>query len=282
MSLQIIDTHLHFFDLAQGQYSWLKHNPPAWPNLAQIRQNHHLASIPPHDRFTLSGLVHIEAGFDNQNPINELHWLAQTLTGFPFKAVGYAPIDAPPEQFSAAITRLMTPTLVAVRDITEGADSRRLHTPWLQENLIYLASLGLHFEAQLAFSQCDTIELLLTLAQRHPRLKIVFNHAGFIEQTQPCTAVLQRISTLKNVMIKCSGHEMLQNPMALDKWLGHLIDHAGEDSLMLGSNYPVSLMQKRYWQVWQDYFNVIGLSSTWHKLSRENASKCYHLRTDLD
>ncbi|MEJ6474398.1 amidohydrolase family protein [Pseudoalteromonas piscicida] len=277
MSLKIIDSHLHFFDLATGQYSWLKHNPPAWQNLDKIRQSHHLASIPPHPQFALEALIHVEAGFDNLHPENELHWLAQTLAPFPYKAVGYAPIDAPPAQFRQAIDNLIHPSLVAIRDITEGNDSQRLHTPWLGENLTYLAKQALHFEAQLAFQHDGEIERLLTLAEQHNQLTLVFNHAGFIDNEHMAKDDLKRISLLDNVMIKCSGLEMLANPLPLATWLHHLIEHAGEESLMLGSNYPVSLMQKSYWQVWQDYFNVIGNSSTWHKLSRENAKRCYGL-----
>ncbi|RZG02258.1 hypothetical protein EXT48_15895 [Pseudoalteromonas sp. CO348] len=277
MSLRVIDSHLHFFDLALGQYSWLKHNPPAWPNLEKIRQNHTLTSLPQHSQFTLEALVHVEAGFDNQNPINELHWLNQELGSFPFKAVGYAPINATPEQFSAAIAHLAHPHLVAIRDITEGSDSQRLSAPFVLENLTCLAEHGLHFEAQLEFKQSEKVDLLLQLAEQKADLKIVFNHAGFIDATSPCTDILRRIGALNNVMIKCSGHEMLANPLTLSEWLTHLITHVGEESLMLGSNYPVSLMQKSYWQIWQDYLDVIGISSTWHKLSRDNAKSCYGL-----
>ena len=39
MSLKIIDPHVHFFNLAEGQYTWLQgENPPAWPNLELIKQ----------------------------------------------------------------------------------------------------------------------------------------------------------------------------------------------------------------------------------------------------
>ena len=39
--MEIIDPHLHLFDLEQGNYDWLKpENPPAWPDKDQIRKNY--------------------------------------------------------------------------------------------------------------------------------------------------------------------------------------------------------------------------------------------------
>ena len=78
-------------------------------------------------------------------------------------------------------------------------------------------------------------------------------------------------------MLKCSGNEMLAQPLPTSQWLTHLLEQVGEDSLMLGSNFPIVLSVKKYWQVWQDYLTVLGHSSTWEKLSQTNAKRCYGL-----
>ena len=67
MSMQIIDPHVHFFNLAEGQYTWLQgENPPAWPNLEKIKQPISAEQLVKSTDFELAGIVHIEAGFDNQ------------------------------------------------------------------------------------------------------------------------------------------------------------------------------------------------------------------------
>ena len=64
--MDILDPHLHLFNLKSGDYHWLSpDNPPFWSDKAVIAKNfnesHLLLSTP----FNLKGFVHIEAGFDN-------------------------------------------------------------------------------------------------------------------------------------------------------------------------------------------------------------------------
>ncbi len=277
MSLAVIDSHLHFFALDKGQYQWLKHSAPAWPNLSRIQQNHSLATIPPSSQFTLSHFIHVEAGFDNHAPINELNWLAETQPSLPYKAVSHAQIDAPPEQFATALAALKHRRSAAIRDLTQGSDGCRLLSPQVIENIQQLNRAGLHFEAQLEFSQIQLCDAFLKQLEANPDLKVVFNHAGFIDCHHHATSLLRRCGALPNVMLKCSGNEMLAQPLPTSQWLTHLLEQVGEDSLMLGSNFPIVLSVKKYWQVWQDYLTVLGHSSTWEKLSQTNAKRCYGL-----
>ena len=77
MSTNIIDPHVHFFNLLDGQYTWLQgSNPPAWPNLEKIKRPISAQQLANSTDFKLKGLVHIEAGFDNSAPIKELNWLS--------------------------------------------------------------------------------------------------------------------------------------------------------------------------------------------------------------
>ena len=149
MSLKIIDPHVHFFNLAEGQYTWLQgENPPAWPNLELIKQPISEKELLESSGFTLAGIVHIEAGFDNNAPINELNWLTAHLKKLPFKAISYAQLDCAPVQFAKAINALAHPHLIGIRDITEGADAQRLLNPVCFSNLQTLCQQGLHYEVQ--------------------------------------------------------------------------------------------------------------------------------------
>ncbi|WP_440055003.1 amidohydrolase family protein [Pseudoalteromonas sp. T1lg65] len=275
--LEIVDPHLHFFDLDKGDYFWLKHTPPNWPNLNEIRDNHGLEDLQQSSQFRLTSLVHVEAGFDNQNPEREIHWLNETLAQFPFKAVSYCTIDAAPEVFQTALEKLRHPRLIAVRDITEGHDARRLLNAKVLENLLYLSSLGLHFEAQLEFVHVDIITQLATWLAQHPTLNIVFNHAGFISELERSKwqYSLQQLKDLDNAFIKLSGLEMLSARLSTSETVDTLLSHFGENRVMLASNYPVCLMQQSHEQCWQDYLCVIGNNPTWSNLSCENAKRIY-------
>jgi L-fuconolactonase len=91
MSTKIIDPHLHFFNLLEGQYTWLQGaNPPAWSNLDKIKQPISVAELIKSTDFELVGLVHIEAGFDNNQPVKELNWLAKHIKTIPYKAISFA------------------------------------------------------------------------------------------------------------------------------------------------------------------------------------------------
>ena len=78
MTINIIDPHIHLFDLSQGDYHWLKsQNPPSWPDKVIIERNFDLDDLTNSlainltndgdyndeliGEVSLSGFVHIEA-----------------------------------------------------------------------------------------------------------------------------------------------------------------------------------------------------------------------------
>ena len=125
--MQIIDPHLHFFDLSLGQYHWFTQGSgPNWPNLEKIKQNHHYADLA-NTEFAVQSFVHIEAGFNNAKPHAELEWLASsTPKHVPFKAISYIQIDSEPTNFNQQLTELLSaPNFIGIRDITEGQDHLR-------------------------------------------------------------------------------------------------------------------------------------------------------------
>ncbi len=70
---------MHFFDLAIGKYQWLKADqPPLWADKSKLRRNYLPKDLlnESHTELDIQGLVHIEAGFDNDHPERELQWLS--------------------------------------------------------------------------------------------------------------------------------------------------------------------------------------------------------------
>ncbi|TQF72143.1 amidohydrolase family protein [Pseudoalteromonas luteoviolacea] len=277
--MNIIDPHLHFFDLLKGQYSWLKESPPNWPNIEKIRQNHlpeHLFDDP---EIKLHGCIHVEAGFDNERPIRELNWLNEVLSNLSYKAVAYTPIDASHIDFRSKLDDLSHPSLIAIRDITEGSDAKRLLAESVIDNIQLLTQRGVHFEAQFEFTHHDVVDRLVHIYRALPNATLVINHAGFMEADQPWQYAVKSLAELDNCMIKFSGHELLKAPMCLKEQLRVLLDAFGEDRVMLASNHPVCLIERSFVQQWRYYYDLVMhvAPNAWQKLSKGNAERVYKL-----
>tara|TARA_Y100000588_G_C14207078_1_gene905097 strand:+ start:141 stop:977 length:837 start_codon:yes stop_codon:yes gene_type:complete len=275
--MQIIDPHLHFFDLSLGQYHWLTQGSgPNWPNLDKIKQNHHYADLA-NTEFAVHSFVHIEAGFNNAKPHAELAWLASsTPNHVPFKAISYIQIDCEPDIFQQQLTQLLSiSSLIGIRDITEGQDYLRLLSDNTKANMSTLAEHGLVFEAQFELCHLDAVKALVKSATLHPNFKIVINHAGFIDKQHDYTTVLLLLSKLNNIYIKFSGQEHCEDALDTKTKLKLLLDYFGEERVMFASNYPVCLMRESYLKVWQGYKQLVNDTRLWHKLSFANAQRCY-------
>ena len=280
MNERIIDPHVHFFNLAQGQYDWLQGNTPVnWPNLATIKAPISAAQLQQKTQFELAGLVHIEAGYDNQQPINELHWLTKHLAKQNYKAVSYAPIDNFPADFSAAITALSHPSLVGIRDITEGTDAVRLSNSHCLENLALLSSLQLIFEAQFNIENLAITQQVVDYCQQLPHLQLVINHAGLPSDLQHWQQGISLLGKITNCRIKFSGFELFPALAQThqQQCFDFIIKHFGIHRVMFASNFPVCQINASYQQCWQSHFKRCTNDNTWSQLSYKNAKHCYQI-----
>ena len=118
--MNIIDPHLHLFDLNKGQYHWLKaENPPFWPDKSVIAKNFREQNLKLAPPLNLAGFVHIEAGFDNQQPWREIAWLEQNCQSN-FRSVASLDITLMPEIFSQQLDKLLAyKSVVGIRHILD-------------------------------------------------------------------------------------------------------------------------------------------------------------------
>lgn len=275
--MQIIDPHLHFFDLGLGQYHWLTQGSgPNWPNLDKIKQNHHYADLV-NTEFAVQSFVHIEAGFNNAKPNAELAWLASsTPKHIPFKAISYIQIDCEPDIFTQQLSELLeAANFIGIRDITEGQDYVRLLSKNAEQNLQRLAEHSLIFEAQFELCHLDAVKKLVEIAKLSPNFKIVINHAGFIDNHHDYTSALSLLRDTHNIYIKFSGQEHCEHALDPAAKLQLLLDYFGEDRVMFASNNPVCLIRESYLKVWQGYKQLVNDTALWQKLSFANAQRCY-------
>ena len=279
MSTKIIDPHLHFFNLLEGQYTWLQGaNPSAWPNLDKIKQPISVAELIKSTDFELVGLVHIEAGFDNNQPVKELNWLANHIKTIPYKAISFATINQPNNAFKLALQQLEHCSLVGIRDITEGHDAERLLSPHCLDNLQHLSQLKLHFEAQFEVENLNITERLISYANQVSDLQIIINHTGLAHNLANWAAAIELLAKQPNVAIKFSGFELLMlNSEQQSQCFIHILKHFGMQRVMFASNFPVCQININYNELWQHYRTLCDDTIIWQHLSYKNAARLYQL-----
>ncbi len=279
MSTKIIDPHLHFFNFLEGQYTWLQGaNPPAWSNLDKIKQPISVAELIKSTDFELVGLVHIEAGFDNNQPVKELNWLANHIKTIPYKAISFATINQPNNAFKLALQQLEHCSLVGIRDITEGHDAKRLLSPHCLDNLQHLSQLKLHFEAQFEVENLNITERLISYANQVSDLQIIINHTGLAHNLANWAAAIELLAKQPNVAIKFSGFELLMlNSEQQSQCFKHILKHFGMQRVMFASNFPVCQININYNELWQHYRTLCDDTIIWQHLSYKNAARLYQL-----
>jgi len=279
MSTKIIDPHLHFFNLLEGQYTWLQGaNPPAWSNLDKIKQPISVGELIKSTNFELVGLVHIEAGFDNNQPVKELNWLANHIKTIPYKAISFATINQPNNAFKLALQQLEHCSLVGIRDITEGHDAERLLSPHCLDNLQHLSQLKLHFEAQFEVENLNITERLISYANQVSDLQIIINHTGLAHNLANWAAAIELLAKQPNVAIKFSGFELLMlNSEQQSQCFIHILKHFGMQRVMFASNFPVCQININYNELWQHYRTLCDDTIIWQHLSYKNAARLYQL-----
>jgi predicted TIM-barrel fold metal-dependent hydrolase len=256
--MKIIDPHLHLFDLNKGNYQWLRsENPPFWPDKHLIAKNfseHELTLTAP---LTLAGFVHIEAGFDNQQPWREIAWLENTCN-MEFRSIALLDITLPKTMFLQQLEKLMQyKSVVGIRYILDDDTLAILNDKNSQYNLVTLAEHKLSFELQMPLANSQAVDRLMVILSVTPSLMLCINHAGWPTQDNAQYALwlqnLNRLAKFDNVFIKCSGYEMAARDYSINwqhKIINQCLESFGVARVMLASNFPLSLWHASYQDTW--------------------------------
>jgi len=285
MTINIIDPHIHLFDRSRGAYHWLKsENPPFWPDKSVIQRDFSIDDLTQdlaiNDDFSLSGFVHIEAGFDNDKPWRELEYL-ESLS---FASLGYesfiakkfssiASIDllASTKDFKLTLKKLQScHSLVGIRHILDEEALDILSNQQAQLNFTYLNEVtNFIFELQLPLGHESATKVMPLLSQTiasNNQLRFIVNHAGFppvkaaTDHNSDAWSLWRKnisdLAQFSNVAIKCSGMEMVNRQYDMS-WFSTMtnfcISKFSIGRVMLASNFPLCLLSKKtYHSYWQD------------------------------
>jgi len=260
--MNILDAHLHFFALQAGNYNWLKpENPPYWEDKAIIARTTGESDLRMGTGNRLAGYVHIEAGFDNERPWREIHYL-EAHCALPFKAV--ASINLLDPQALSHIDKLRQfPSVVGLRHILDDSAVSLLSQPKVKHALAYCGQNGLSFDAQLDVCDSNAIRALLNLLDLAPHLCVILNHAGRLFPANSKVLAMHRwranmraLAQCQRVAVKLSGWEMQQREWHWRHLVPVIEDTVaifGAQRVMLGSNFPLSNWTYRYHRLWEQY-----------------------------
>lgn len=296
--MKIIDPHIHLFNLEQGDYHWLKtSNSPFWPDKYLINRSFKESELILASSIELSGFIHLEAGFDNNKPWQELEMLEQTCNK-PFRAIANIDLTVSSKEFTKNIERLTSlHSFIGVRHIIDEQALRLLTNEQVLKNFTILndfarsSSQGVIFETQLALSEHSLINVLCEVISANPDISFIINHAGFPPidiqtiEWQNWQNNLRKLSMFPHVAIKCSGWEMTDRNYQsawVNENLAFIFKTFGAKRMMLASNFPLCLLSKNsyqdYWQsvITCEFFQILSNQDK-NALCFDNALRWYFI-----
>src|SRR3989338_4850547 len=270
MSMRILDTHHHLWDLSKNYYPWLVDHiePKPYGDYAAIRKNYLVTDfLEDVGDLPVIRSVHLNAGMD---PLQESAWVqsvhddVDTSKGFPHALVATATFfGATPEADLEHHCRF--PLMRGVRQITSGSVTAGhpdvLAHPALAVGVGLLAKHGLSFDIQLHPVQ---MEAVAELAANSPDTPFIVDHAGLVNYGDPALVEVWRkgvrlLAAQPNVRMKMSAFMMFDlqwNAEKIRPYILELIDVFGIDRCFFGSNFPVDRLGGSYRTLWDNFMSA--------------------------
>ncbi|WP_322053179.1 amidohydrolase family protein [Paraburkholderia bannensis] len=295
--MQVVDPHVHFWDLDTHHYPWLANPGTSFVGDARDLKHNYL----PDDLLREAGdievlkVVHVEANHDPADPVEETRWLesiADAGKGLPNAIVAAADLSAPnaPEILAAHAAFERTRGIRQILNVHANPlyDYVGRHymreTAW-RKHFALLEQHGLSFDLQLYPSQ---MEEAAALARAHPGIALIVNHAGmFVDRNgvqgwRDWRDGLRVLAACPNVSVKISGLAMFDHEWTVESlrpYVLEAIDAFGVGRAMFASNFPVDRQFGSYAELWRAYAAIVSDASESERaaLFRSNAERIYRI-----
>lgn len=254
--LKIVDAHMHLWDLERISYPWLTPPLPVGitGDVSPIARTYLLDDyLADAAGWTVSKIVHVEAGADPAHGLAETRWLQSIADarGYPHGIVAHAVLDHPEVEAHLA-EQASCPNVKGIRQIANWhADPAKTYTPrdclrdeaW-RRGYALLARHGLSFDLQIYPGQMKDAA---ALAAEHPDIPVILNHDGMPAEKDAAGITAWRegmaaLAALSHVSVKISGLAMLDWSWTIysySPFVRETIELFGVDRCMFGSNFPV-------------------------------------------
>ncbi|MBC8728330.1 amidohydrolase family protein [Paraburkholderia sp. UCT2] len=297
--MQVVDSHIHLWDLKTHRYPWLENPGVSFVGDARDLKHDYLLD----DLLGEAGdvdvlkLVHVEANHDPADPVEETRWLQSIADrdasrGMPnaiVAAVDLSAQNAPAlleAHASFANTRGIRQILnVHDNKLFDYVGRHYMREPQWREHFALLRRYDLSFDLQLYPSQ---MEEAAALARAYADTLLVVNHAGMFVDRNSVAGYrawregMRLLAACPNVAVKISGLAMFDHHWTVESlrpYVLETIDTFGVERAMFASNFPVDRLFGSYTDLWRAYAAIIGDASEAEKdaLFRRNAERYYRI-----
>jgi predicted TIM-barrel fold metal-dependent hydrolase len=276
--MQVVDPHVHFWDLDTHHYPWLANPGVSFVGDARALRFNYL----PADLLREAGdidvlkVVHVEANHDPADPVEETRWLqgqadAGGARAMPEAIVAAADLSAPNAQAvleaHAAFSRvrgIRQILNVHADPLYDYVGRHYLRDAAWRANFGLLARYGLSFDLQIYPTQ---MEEAATLARAHPDIPLILNHAGMFVDRDSVAGYrawregLRTLAACPNVTVKISGLAMFDHRWTVESlrpYVLETIDAFGAARAMFASNFPVDRQFGSYADLWHAYAQIVS------------------------
>lgn len=240
----IVDAHQHFWDPERGDYGWLRPDNPIHRIFAPVDLQPLLTEV------GVDATILVQAA---PTPAETDYMLGiARQTSSVLGVVGWIDLLAP-DAADQVRARASDPLFLGVRPMLQDLpDPKWILQPALAPALEAIAATGLVFDALILSHQ---IAAITELAERHPRLAIMLDHAakprlGDADTMLRWARDIEKLAALPNVACKVSGllTELTPNGTRDDvaSAIGMLFDLFGPQRLVWGSDWPVLTLAGTY------------------------------------
>jgi predicted TIM-barrel fold metal-dependent hydrolase len=296
--MQVVDPHIHLWDLSTHHYPWLAKPQTSFVGDARELKHDYLIRDLLRDAGSVAVLkvVHVDANHDPADPVEETRWLQSIADGegrgMPDGIVAGADLSADnaPQVLEAhaafANTRGIRQILNVHDDpLYDYVGRHYMHEPQWRRHFALLKRYGLSFDLQLYPSQMNDAA---ALAREHPDTQFIVNHAGmFVDRASPSgyrawREGMRALAACPNVAVKISGLAMFDHDWTIESFRPYVletIDSFGCERAMFASNFPVDRLFGSYTAIWNAYARIVADASESDKdaLFVRNAERIYRI-----
>jgi L-fuconolactonase len=284
MPIEIIDTHVHTWDLNKAEYSWLKGDTSIINRtflLDELDEQRLSAGI--------TGGVLVQA--DNQFEDTDYMLQVASKNNWIKGVVGWLPLLQPDKLEQVLLgTYSQNTYFKGVRHLIHNEQDPN----WLLKNEV-IESLAIlaknNFPYDLVGIVPQHIETALKVAERVPELKVVFDHLNqppikSKEKFGKWGELMKNAASHPNFYAKISGlGTTVNNPNGwtaedVRPYIEFAIEQFGENRCFCGGDWPVSLLAGSYSKSWTIYHLVLSElldEKGLEKVMSGNAIEFYHL-----
>lgn len=282
MPFELIDTHVHIWDLEKVDYPWLKGNQSI------LNRSYQITELNP--QLSAAGvakgiLVQASNNAEDTQAMLQVAKQEDWIQG----VVGWLPLRDPDASGQSLEQYQLDPYFKGVRHlIHDEPDNAWLLQPSVVESLTNLSKQGLPYD--LVGIANAHIETAMALAEKIPDLKMVFDHLNQppIQQGAQFGKWGELISAASSNPVfyaKISGLGTTCGTVSFTKdrikpYLEFIFKAFGVDRCFCGGDWPVSLLAKDYAGTWQIYqsaiLELVGEQDA-QKIFATNASTFYQL-----